>query len=450
MSDPTVTSGCCPLRCFRRRYLLSPALVLMILFTAMPEVSPGQEQPIAFTGADIITVTGPTYEEGVLVVQDGAILAVGSSRSVTIPDNAEVVDVSGKVIMPGLVDPHSHIGEGDGGDRSSALHPDARILDTINPRSDTFRKALAGGITSVNVMPGSGHLISGQTVYLKLRQVNTVEEMLVYVDEENGIYGGIKFANGTNPMRQPPFPGTRARSAAMVRALLIKAQEYQARMEAAEENPERMPSRDLGLETLVEVLEGRRIVHNHTHRHDDILTAIRLADEFGYRMVLHHVSEAWKVADEIAASGYPASIIYIDSPGGKLEAIDLLPKSAPVLEDAGVDFGFHTDDSVTDSRLFLRSPAFGIREGMSRQKALESVTIANARQMDMDDRVGSLETGKDADFIILSGDPFSVYTRVEQAWIEGVNVWDYEDPEDRKFSTGGLNVYQGGGYGHHH
>ena len=384
-----------------------------------------------------------------MVIQDGTIQSLGSINETSIPDDAETIDVTGKVLMPGLVDPHSHVGEGDGGDRSSALHPDVRILDTINPQSDTFLKALAGGITTVNVMPGSGHLISGQTVYLKLRRVNTVEEMLVYVDSDNDIYGGLKFANGTNPLRQPPFPGTRAKSAAMVRSLFVRAQEYQEKADLAEKEGSSKPSRDLGLEALVEVLEGKRIVHNHTHRHDDILTAIRLADEFGYRMVLHHVTDAWKVADEIAASGYPTSIIYIDSPGGKMEAVNLLPKSAPILEEAGVDFGFHTDDGVTDSRLFLRSPAFGIREGMSRQKALESITIANARQMDLDDRLGSLETGKDADFIILSGDPFSVYTRILQTWIEGEKIWDYNDPDDRKFSTGGYNIFNGEGYGHH-
>ncbi len=465
-----------------RTLLLSPLLFLLLNgalpFTGTPGLFPGapwqlsgaasqffgasghllgtsgqlfaQEHAVAVTGAEIITVTGETYENGTLLVRDGRIVAVGDAASVSVPSDAEVIDAAGKVVMPGLVDSHSHIGEGDGGDRSAALHPDVRIMDTIYPRSDSFRRALAGGLTTVNVMPGSGHLVSGQTVYLKLRPANTVEEMLIYVDEERGIYGGLKMANGTNPLRQPPFPGTRAKSAAMVRAMFFRAQEYQARIEAAQGDPERMPARDLALETLVEVLEGRRIVHNHTHRHDDVLTAIRLADEFGYRMVLHHVTDAWKVADEIAASGYPASIIYVDSPGGKLEAINLLPKAAPILEEAGVDLGFHTDDPITDSRLFLRSPAFGIREGLSRQKALESVTIANARMMDIEDRVGSLEPGKDADFIILSGDPFSVYTRVEQTWIEGRKVWDIEDPDDRKYATGGYQVIRSSGHGHYH
>jgi imidazolonepropionase-like amidohydrolase len=203
------------------------------------------------------------------------------------------------------------------------------------------------------------------------------------------------------------------------------------------------------METLVEVLEGKRTVHNHTHRHDDILTAIRLSQEFGYKLVLQHVSEAYKVADEIAKAGVPASIITLDSFGGKLEAKDFSNVNAAALEEAGVLVGFHTDDYITDSRLFLRSAAMGVREGMSREKALEAVTIANAIMMDIGDRVGTLEKGKDADFIILSGDPFSVYTKVEQTWIEGLKVWDIENPEDKKYSTGGYEIFRGDIHVHH-
>lgn len=427
-------------------YRFTSSLLLFFLFL---EPSTAQQQTHVFRGAEILPVSGDPIPNGVLVVKNGKIESVGPEGSVSIPSGAKVIDAEGKVIMPGLVDPHSHIGEGDGGDRSAAMHPDVRIMDTIDPRSDTFKKALAGGITSVNVMPGSGHLMSGQTVYLKLRPANTVEEMLLYVDEENEIYGGLKMANGTNSLRQPPFPGTRAKSAAMVRSLYLKAQQYHDKIKDAEGDPSKMPDRDLQMETLVEVLDGKRIVHNHTHRHDDILTAIRLSQEFGYRLVLHHVSEGWKVADEIAEAGVKASIITLDSPGGKMEAVDLAYKTGAVMEEAGVDFGYHTDDGITDSRLFLRSAAFGMREGMSREKALESLTIANARMMDIEDRTGSLEAGKDADFIILSGDPFSVYTKVEQTWVEGEKVWDYSDPEDKKYATGGYDVFRGGGYGHH-
>lgn len=407
-----------------------------------------QSTPQAFTGAQIITVAGDPIENGVLIIENGEIISVGNSDT-NIPDNAEVHDVSGKVIMPGLVDTHSHIGEGDGGDRSAALHPDVRIMDTINPRSTSFNKARAGGITSVNIMPGSGHLMSGQTVYLKLREANTIEDMLLVMDEENNIYGGLKMANGTNPIGNTPFPGTRAKSAAMVRSLFVQAQNYQSKIEAAGDDESKIPPRDLQMETLVEVLEGKRTVHNHTHRHDDILTAIRLSQEFGYKLVLQHVSEAWKVADEIAEAGVPASIITLDSFGGKLETEEISNSNGAALEKAGVVVGMHTDDGITDSRLFLRSTAMAVREGMSREKAIEAVTIANAIMMDIDERVGSLENGKDADFIILSGDPLSVYTHIEQTWIEGNKVWDRSDEEDRKYATGGYEVFRSNTHTHH-
>lgn len=422
-------------------------ILITVCLTLIVTVSDGlsQDQPVAFQGAEIITVTGNTLSNGTMVIEDGKITAIGSSSSVSIPQGTTVFDVTGQVIMPGLVDSHSHIGEGDGGDRSSALHPDVRIMDTINPTSDSFKRALSGGITTANIMPGSGHLMSGQTVYVKTKEANTIEDMLVYSDEENNIYGGLKMANGTNSIRSGggSFPGTRARSAALVRNLYVKAQEYRAKVNSADGNEEEMPPRDLEMETLLEVLDGKRIVHNHTHRHDDILTAIRLADEFGYRMVLHHVSEGGEVANEIAESGYPASIIVLDSHGGKHEAVNIDYEVGRELEEAGADFAYHTDDPITDSRLFLRSGAFGIRAGMSRQKALEALTIANARILDLDDRIGSLETGKDADFIILNGDPFSVYTQVQQTWIDGKKEWDRSDPEDKKYGVGGENVFSG-------
>ncbi|WP_020403878.1 amidohydrolase family protein [Gracilimonas tropica] len=430
-----------------QKLIRSSVLALVcVLFIGVNGFS--QSKPQVFTGAQIIPISGEPINNGVLVVEDGKITAVGNENT-RIPRNADVHDVSGKVIMPGLVDTHSHIGEGDGGDRSSAMHPDVRIMDAIDPRSDTFYKARAGGITSVNIMPGSGHLMSGQTVYLKLREANTIEDMLIYLDDEKTIYGGLKMANGTNPLGGSGFPGTRAKSAAMVRELFVKAQEYKAKIDAADGDESKMPSRDIGMETLVEVLEGKRTVHNHTHRHDDILTAIRLSEEFGYDLVLQHVSEAWRVADEIAEAGVPASIITLDSPGGKLEVMDFSNKNGAVLEKAGVLTGLHTDDGITDSRLFLRSAALAIREGMSREAALESVTIANAKMMDIADRTGTLDKGKDADFIILSGDPFSVYTHVEQTWVEGQKVFDRSNEDQKKYATGGYQVYRGEVHTHH-
>jgi imidazolonepropionase-like amidohydrolase len=258
-------------------------------------------------------------------------------------------------------------------------------------------------------------------------------------------------ANGTNPLRSGGSPGTRAKSAAMVRSLFLEAQDYQNKIEEADGDPEKMPARDLEMETLVEVLEGKRIVHNHTHRHDDILTAIRLSEEFGYRLVLQHVSEAWKVADEIANSDVVgSSIIGLDSPGGKMETIEIFDINGRELERAGADVAFHTDDPIVDSRFLFRMAALAVKEGMSRDTALEALTLAGARMMDLEHRVGSLESGKDADFIILSGDPFSVYTHVEETWIDGKKEWDREDPELGKYATGGYDIFRSATLHTHH
>jgi imidazolonepropionase-like amidohydrolase len=402
----------------------------------------GQTRATAFVGARIIPITGQPIEDGVLLIQNGKITAVGDARTVRLSSDVQVIDVKGKVIMPGLIDTHSHIGEGSGADGSSPIQPDVRLLDGLNPRSSSLQRAQAGGITTVNVMPGSGHLDSGQTLYLKLRDdARTVDDLLIF-DKDGKYMGGIKFANGTNPLRSTAgaFPSTRARSAAHVREQFLKARDYQEKIKAAGSDRSKMPARDLAMEALVEVLERKRTVHFHTHRHDDIMTVLRLQKEFGFKLVLQHVSEAWKVADEIAAAKVPASIILIDSPGGKLETADIKYENGAALERAGALVGFHTDDYITDSRLFLRSAALSVRAGMSREKALYGMTMAGAIMLDLQDRIGSLEAGKDADFIILSGDPLSVYTHVLETWVEGKKVFDRSNEKDRLTAVGGYGA----------
>ncbi len=420
-----------------------PAIILAgglaVVYSTAPLAA--QERPLAFTGAEIIPVSGPPIPDGALVVRHGRITAVGPRGQVRIPSDAVVRELEGKVIMPGLVDTHSHIGGGDGGDRSAPIHPDVRILDALDARHDRLRTARAGGLTTVNIMPGSGLLMSGQTAYIKLRNGRTIYDLLLCDDVLTEVCGGLKMANGTNPLRGgSESPSTRAKSAALVRQKFVAAEEYRERTRSSDGNASSRPARDLELELLVEVLDGRRIVHHHTHRHDDILTVLRLQREFGFPLVLQHVSEGWKVADQIAAAGVPASIIMIDAPGGKLEAVGLAFDNGAILERAGVLVAFHTDDPITDSRHFLRSAGLAVRAGMSRDAALASVTLAGARMLGLEERIGSLEAGKDADFVILSGDPLSVYTRVEETWIDGERVFDLSDVEDRAYSVGGYNV----------
>jgi len=412
---------------------MSLALAALVS-AALQESAPASPPPLALVGARLHTLAGPEIASGILVVDGGVIAHVGPLDSTPIPAGAVIRDVSGMVLVPGFVDTHSHIGEVEGGDGSSPIQPAVRVLDSIDVRDPSFQRAQAGGITTVNIMPGSGHLLSGQTIYVKLREGRTIEECAIRT-KDGAIAGGMKMANGTNSRRDPPFPGTRAKSAALVRERFIAAQEYARKRQ--DPDPEKRPARDLALEALGECLSGARIVHHHTHRHDDILTVLRLREEFDLRVVLHHVSDAWKVADEIARAGVPSSLIMIDSPGGKLEALDLSFDSARALHEAGGKLCFHTDDGITDSRLFLRSAALAVRAGLPRDVALAALTLEPARMLDLGERVGSLEVGKDADFVLLSGDPFSVYTEVRETWVEGRKVFDRASPADRLMAVGG-------------
>jgi imidazolonepropionase-like amidohydrolase len=413
---------------------------LLILTFALP--AHAQDRPHAFVGARILPIGSEDIEVGTLVVERGRIAAVGATATVSVPDGAVVVEAKGKVILPGLICTHSHIGGIGGADASGPIQPEVRVSDSIDVLDPGFRRAVAGGLTTINVMPGSGHLISGQTIYLKLRGGSKIEDLMIPLDSGRPA-GGLKMANGTNSMKGPPFPGTRAKSAALVRQRFVAAEEYRAAITRAAGDPAKLPARDLALEPLVEALEGRRVVHHHTHRHDDIVSVLRLATDFHLSVVLHHVSDGWKIADEIAAAKVPCSVIVIDSPGGKLEAMDLSFETGSILEKAGVEVAFHTDDWITDSRLFLRSPALAVRAGMSRAGALRAVTIAGARMLGLADRIGTLEVGKDADFVILSGDPLSVYTKVLETWVEGEKVFDSSLDTDRLWAVGGYGAGNG-------
>jgi len=414
-----------------------PLLLLTLL--AVPAFA----ESVAFTHAHLITITGDEILDGTLVIEEGRIKAVGPAEETEVPSSATVIDATGKVIMPGLVDTHSHVGGFRAADASSPIQPGVRILDDVNVFDSGYRRAVAGGLTTLNVMPGSGWLSSGQTIYLKMRGIKNGAvrpEDIAYLHEDGRVMGGLKMANGTNSMRKPPFPGTRGKSAFLVRQKFIAAQEYMAKIEAADGDPGKMPPRDLDLEILAEVLRYERVIHHHTHRADDIMTILRLKEEFGFDVVLHHVSEGWKVAEAVAAAGIPCSIITVDSPGGKHEAVELRFETGAVLAAAGVVIAYHTDDWITDSRLFLRSAAIGVRGGLDRETALASVTINGARMLGLEDRVGSLEKGKDADLVVLDGDPLSVYTKVLETWVEGRKVFDRSDPDDLLHAEGGQGV----------
>jgi imidazolonepropionase-like amidohydrolase len=406
-----------------------------------------QDRPTAFTGAKIIPIEGDEIENGTLLIAGGKITAVGPASDVNVPEGADKVDAAGKVIMPGLICTHSHIGgmrAGSGAaDGSGPIQPGVRIMDAIDVHDAGFKRAVAGGLTTLNIMPGSGHLMSGQTIYVKLRledpKPRKIDDFFI-LDGDGKMMGGLKMANGTNSMRDPPFPGSRGKSAFLVREQYLKAREYNDKVSRAGGDAAKLPPRDLHLEALVEAMQGKRMVHHHTHRHDDIMTVLRLSAEFGFPVVLHHVSDGWKVAEEIAAAKAPCSVIVIDSPGGKLEARYSRFETGAILEKAGVLVAFHTDDYITDSRVFRRSAALAVRAGMSRAGALKALTLAGAQMLGLEQRIGSLKAGKDADFCILQGDPLSVYCQTQQTWVDGRKVFDRANPQDRLYAVGGFGA----------
>jgi imidazolonepropionase-like amidohydrolase len=429
------------------------ALCLAVVPTTSGDTPPTTDVPVAYRGARIHTAAGLPIDNGVLIVDKGKILAVGPAASTPIPDKAVVHDLAGKVIIPGLVDTHSHIGiwprphvpaHQDGNEGSGPVQPGLRALDAIWPDDPGIRMAVAGGVTTANIMPGSGNVIGGQTLYVKLRG-HTVEEMRI---ADGPVLGGLRMANGENPKnfnftRSKQPPATRMKLAALQREQFIKAREYQQkwiayRKAVADKKEATPPETDPNLQPLVEVLQRKRTVHFHTHRADDLITALRLSEEFGFEIVLQHATEGYRIADELARRRIPVSLTLVDSPGGKLETAGLLEENAAVLDKAGVKVAINTDDSITESRFFLRTGAIAVRGGMSEDAALRALTLHGAEMLHLDDRLGSLARGKDADFVVLSGPPFSVYTQVLETYIDGVRRFDRSRHRDWTYQAGGF------------
>ncbi len=417
----------------------------------------GDKPTQVFRGATVLTVSRGEIADADLVVRDGKIVSVGERGKVELSIGATMIDASGKVIIPGLVDTHSHIGiyprpsidaHSDGNEMTGAVQSGIRAMDAIFPGDVGIRMAVAGGVTTANIMPGSGNAIGGHTLYVKLRG-NTLDQMMFTPGRPEG---GLKMANGENPKRsygpknQPP--GTRMRLAALQREQFVKARDYQRKWQAyrdavarSDDKKPAEPERDLAMDTLVEVLERRRTVHFHSHRADDIMTVVRLADEFGFEVVIQHGTEAYKVADELARRHIPVSMTLPDSPGGKAEVVEFIEQNAAILNKAGVKIAVNTDDFITESRFLLRTGSITVRGGLSEETALKALTLYPAEMLHLDRAIGSIDPGKDADLVVLSGRPFSVYTQVLQTYIEGVKVFDRSDPATANFAIGGFALH---------
>ena len=392
-------------------------MALGVLALAVAATAAGaQEAPVALVGARIHTAAGPAIENGTIVFRDGVITAIGAD--VSPPGGAEVVDVSGMVIMPGMLDNHSHIGA-DSRDLNEfpvRFGPQHRIRDVLSPDDAFWKGAVKGGVTTVITGPGSGEVSSGQAIVIKTWG-ETIDERVV---KERG---GLKIAMGRK--RPDQSPTTSMAVTAMLRAKFIEAQEYQARWDAWEEGGQEGPAppRDLGMEAVVRVLTGEDRIRAHVHQAHDILAIIRLSQEFDFSLAIHHSTEAYKVADEIAEAGIDVVGMPLFT---RIALSDEVMATGTVMNEMGVRFTFHTDDPVVGSKWQRGNAGLGIRYGMTEQDALEAVTINPAAIAGVEDRVGSLEVGKDADIVVLNGTWYEVSTLVTRVYVNGMVAYDRE------------------------
>jgi imidazolonepropionase-like amidohydrolase len=386
----------------------------------------------------IMTAAGPTIPNGAVLVRDGKIAAVGAS--VEAPADATAIDARGKVLTPGVIDTHSHIGVypapggsalSDGNEMTSPVTANVWAEHSIWPQDPQFPRDLAGGVTTMQVLPGSANLIGGRGVTLKVVPSTTVQGM-----KFPGAKYGLKMACGENPKRvyETRGPSTRMGNVAGYRAAWIEAERYRRRWDAWNANHTGdPPERNLGFETLAEVLRGNILVHNHCYRADEMAQMIDIAREFGYRIrSFHHGVEAYKVAPLLAKEEISGSL-WADWGGFKMEAIDGIKANLAIVHAAGARAIVHSDDPSGSQRLnqeAAKGLAAGIAAGIpiTKDEAIKWITINSAWALGLDDRIGSIEVGKNADLALWSGDPFSVYSRVERVWIDGALMFDRNDP----------------------
>jgi imidazolonepropionase-like amidohydrolase len=388
--------------------------------------------------ATVLTVTRGTLVNTDVLLQDGRIAAIGPDLQA--PSDATVIDATGKFVMPGIIDPHSHMMSDAINEGSLSVTSMVRIADVLDPTDLNIYRAVAGGTTTLNILHGSANTIGGQNAVVKLKVGKPIAEMLF-----PGAPPGIKFALGENVTRKNSrtviiqgqgtaprrYPSTRMGQEAVLRDAFVRAREYRqewADYRARTAGGEALvaPRRDLELEPLVEVLEGTRLVHAHSYRADEMLMLLELADEFGFRVAtLQHALEAYKIAPEIAAHGAGMST-FADMWGYKIEAYDAIPYNVAITMRAGVLSTINSDDDGRARRLNIDAAKLVRYGGLSDDEALATITINGARQLGIGDRVGSIEVGKDADLAIWNGHPLSVYSSVDATYIDGEVIFSRE------------------------
>jgi len=382
---------------------------------------------LAIKGGKIYTITKGVIDEGIILIEDGKIKSVG--ESVKVPEGAEVIDAKGKVVMPGLVEAHCHIGiyeekigwaGSDGNEATDPATPHMRALDGIKANADEggLIAALEAGITTAQILPGSANVIGGMGVVIKTAPKVVTDEMVIRSPS------GMKIAFGENPRRvygveQKKTPSTRMGVAGVLREWLQKAKSYMEKKELFKDQPEKLPEVDMRLEALELVLKGEIPLRAHAHRADDVATAVRIAEEFGVEMSWEHATEGHRVAEWIAEKGIPAVWGPSLMARPKWEMRELSFDTPRILYEAGVKFAIQTD-AVGSSIAFLPLCAgMAVKHGLPYDEALKAITITPAEILGVDDRVGSIEKGKDADLRILDGDPLELRTRVEMVIING-------------------------------
>ncbi|HEX6856622.1 MAG TPA: amidohydrolase [Streptosporangiaceae bacterium] len=398
--------------------------------------STGSSSTVAITGGRIVPVTADPVENGTVLIEDGKITAVGAGLAV--PDGAQVIDAAGQWVLPGFIEVHGHVGVHEeaqgwaGSDTNEMTEPvtaQVRALDAINPADLGFRDAITGGVLAVNVNPGSGNPIGGQTVALRCWG-RTVDEMLLREPS------GLKSALGENPKRvygeQGKMPSTRLGTAAVIRGAFVAAANYLAKLDAEAAKPEadRKPvDRDLKLEALGRVLRREIPWRQHCHRADDIATALRIAEEFGYDLVIDHGTEAHLVADLLAARNIPVIIGPLFTSRSKVELLNRSLANPGRLASAGVTIAITTDHPVVPIHFLVHQATLAVKEGLDRDTALAALTINPARIAGVDGRLGSIEPGKDADLVLWSGDPLDVFSRAQRALIGGREIYSWNNGE---------------------
>jgi len=388
---------------------------------------------IAIVGGTIVPVTKKAIREGVLLIKGTKIASLG--KAMKIPRKAAVISAKGHFVLPGLIDAHTHLGihevgiREEGWDYNEITEPvsaQLRAIDAINPLERGFQYARCGGITTVGVAPGSATPIGGAVAAIKTSG-SVIDEMVV----KDPV--GIKAALGENPKRvgrefkRAPF--TRMSTAAYLRSTLVKAQNYLNNCDWAKTRKKKMPDRDLTVESFIPVLKKKIPLRVHAHRADDIATAVRIAEEFDINIVIEHGTEAHKIAGWLAARHIPVVAGPTIGTPTKVETQARSFKTLRLLKQAGILFSITTDHPFNAIHYLLMGAILAVKEGLDEQSALQAITINPAKILGLDDRIGSLEPGKDADIVIFSGDPFDARSRVIKTLINGEIVFDAEHEE---------------------